>query len=254
MAFRKFLKKAGRRVFKKAKRFVKKRYGGPKGVSRVVKDVAMLKHLVNVEKKRISIINSSLLVGQVFANLGGFVAQDITPVMSQGLGFAQRNGSSIKIVSGYFKFQFWSQASNNHTTRLRIELWKVAGNTANASTELDEIYNATPNVNIRDFNSLRNPDYFGGSRKFLTKYITMPAPQYAGQTQIKEIAIPLKLDHHIRYDGNTNTVVGGQILMFIFADSGNTSSTVSTLANIPIALGTSAVIYNQDLRWYYTDN
>jgi len=82
----------------------------------------------------------------------------------------------------------------------------------------------------------------------------MPAPQYAGQVQIKEMAIPLKLDHHIRYNGNTNQVVGGQVLMFIFADSGNTSSTVSTIPNIPLAVGTSGVIYNQDLRWYYTDN
>jgi len=254
MAFKKFLRKVGRRIVKRGKRALKKRYGGAKGISNVVKDVAMLKHLVNVEKKRISIINSSLLVGQVFANLGGFVAQDITPVMAQGLGFNQRNGSSIKIVSAYMKFQFWTQASNNHTTKLRIELWKVQGNTTNASGELGEIYNTTPNVGIQDYNSLRNPDYYGGSRKFCTKYFTMPASQYAGQTQIKEIAIPLKLNHHIRFDGNTNTIAGGQILMFIFADSGNTSSTLSTIANIPIALGTSAVIYNQDIRWYYTDN
>jgi hypothetical protein len=119
---------------------------------------------------------------------------------------------------------------------------------------LGEIYNITPNVGIQDYNSLKNPDYFGGSQKFCTKYITMPAPQYLGQIQIKEINIPLRLDHHIRFNGNSNTLVGGQVLMFIFADSGNTSSTLSTLPNIPVSLGQSAMIYNQDLRWYFTDN
>ena len=254
MAFKKFLKKAGKRVYKASKRFVKKRYGGPKGISRVVKDVAMLKHLVNVEKKRISIINSSLLVGQVFANLAGYVAQDITPVMSQGLGVGDRMGSSIKIVSCYFKFQFWSQSANNHTTRLRMEFWKIPGETVNANTELAEIYNITPNTGIVDYQSLKNPDYFGGARKFMTKYVNIPAPQYSGQTQIKELAVPLRMDHHIRFNANTTSVVGGQIIMFIFADSGNTSSTVSTLTNVPVTLGLSAITYNQDLRFYYTDN
>lgn len=251
MAFRK-LRKRAKRGFKKTTRFAKKVNRHP--ITKSVAQIANLAHLLNVEKKRLNITQSGILVGQVFGNIGGFIANDITPIAPVGTFFNERTGSSIKVVSAYMSFQFWTQTANNHVTRLRIELWKVKGNTTSASAELNELYVNVPSTGITDYNSLRNPDYYGGATKFYTKYVNIPASQFTNQIQIKDVKIPLKLNHHIRYQNNLNTVAGGQILMFIFADSGNTSSITSTVSFIPVVSGLSGVQYNQDIRWYYVDN
>ena len=250
--------------FPKAKKFVKRVARKGKAVRRskpfkrtaaVSKKLIQMAHLMNVEKKRLDIIASGIVsLGQCNVNASAYVANDITPVMSEGVTFSTRSGASIKIVSAYMKWMFWQQSANNHTQKIRIELWKVKGNTVTASTELQELYSVNPNTGLYDLNSLRNPDYYGGASKIYSKSFKIES-QYASDIAIREVIIPLKLNHHIRFVGDTNTVADGQILLFMFSDSGNVNTiTPSTLTNIPIISANTSVVYNQDIKWYYVDN
>ena len=182
------------------KRYTKKT-GGLK-FGRIAKDVMMLKKLVNVEKKRYDYTISSLTLGQVNNNTSGTNALDITPILSSGSGYSQRNGASVKIVSMFCKFQFWQQVNNNHPMKGRIELWKAKGVPQTAPTLLQDLYNVNPVSTIIDYNSMRNPDYYGDATKICTKYFSLTS-FFSTQVSIREVCIPLKLQHHIRYSMDT---------------------------------------------------
>ena len=248
MAFKKF--------FRRAKNAVKRRYtkksGGVK-FTRIVKDVMLLKKLVNVEKKRCDYVISSGSVGQVNVNYSGSNALDVTPIVASGAGYNQRNGASIKIVSMFVKFQFWQQVNNSHPMKVRIELWKVKGIPVTAPTLLQDLYNVNASSTIIDYNSLRNPDYYGDATKICTKSFMIDS-YFTNQVAIKDVIIPLKLQHHIRYDRDTALVTEGDIYMFIFADSGNMGGGASTLANLPVTTLGSGLFYNMDMKYYYVDN
>jgi len=249
------IKKIARRVFRKGKQAFKKRYTNKNGLVNVVKDVMTLKRLMNVEKKRIHIYNASVLLGQCSVNAFGYHSQDITPIPVEGVGYQQRTGASIKVLNAYIKFQFWQQASNVHVTKFRIEFWKVKGGTTVAAGLATDLYLANPNISgstIIDYNSLRNPDFFGEAKKIFSKNYTN-RPNFSTEVAITDVVISLKLDHHIRYDKDTNNVTDGQLVMFIFCDSGN-SGAVSTLTGVPVTTALSGLIYNNDFCFYYVDN
>lgn len=250
---RKFVKRGARAVGKLAK----KRYA-PKGklaMGQIVKDVMMLKKLVNVEKKRFDLVASSASIAQVNGlSSNAFYVQDLTPIPISGSGYNQRSGASIKIVSGFMKLQVWQQINNNHTMKFRLELWKVKGETVTPSNMVSQLYLLNQANGLIDSNSLRNPDYFGDAKKILTKSFTLKS-QFSNDVAITDVKIPIKLQHHVRYDTDTTTVVDGQIFMLILADSGNkSSSVVSTTPNIPITAINSGALFNQDIKWYFVDN
>ena len=72
---------------------------------------------------------------------------------------------------------------------------------------------------------------------------------------IKDVTIPLKMSHHVRYSQDSTTVTGGQLIAIILADSGNThASAACTLTGVPIAAVNSALYFNYDYTAYYYDN
>lgn len=216
--------------------------------------VAKLYSMLNTEKKRFDISNNSQLVAQLAINASGTYALDVTPIPAQGVAFNQRTGSSIKPHSAIHKFQFWSQSATTvQATKFRIEFWHNKGPTTSAAAALSEIYNVSTGSGIIDYNSQMDPDYTGTYTRFFRKNYVLPAPQYNGQVQIKDIVIPLRLKKHVRFNDNSTTVTDGQIIMFILADSGNLS-TVSTATNVPVLTALSGMLFNQDLKYYYYDN
>lgn len=210
-----------------------------------------------LKKKRFDIVSSALLVGQLSANAspGGVYNTDLTPTPAQGVTAETRNGSSIKIVSAYAKFQFWQQSANNHNTRGRIELWHTKGTPTTSTILMQELYlpnSCVPGANVYDYNSERNPDYYGTAKRICVKQFKVN-PIIVSQINCTDVAIPLKFNHHIRFSDNTQTVADGQIIMFIFLDSGNIS-TLSTLTGIPVVNALSGLVWNMDMKWYYVDN
>jgi len=159
-----------------------------------------------------------------------------------------------KICSAIGKFQMWQQTANTHPMKFRLELWKNKGPSITASTLLAELYNTSTSSGIIDYNSQLDPDYTGTAKRFYMKTYTVN-PQFSAEVMIKDFNLPLRLNHHIRFDDNTTTVTDGQIIMILLADSGNNNTTtVSTLANIPILLANSGLIFNYDMKYYYYDN
>lgn len=265
---RKYFRRMARKGKRMVKRAIKKRYGtwkSPK-LGNVVKDVMFLKTMINAEKKRYRFASSAQqAVSQVTANASGHWVFDCTPTPTQGSGFSERNGSSIKVHSSYMKFQFYQQANTTQPIRLRMYYILVKGDPALTNTVVTEflaanqwIYNQNT-VTIRDFNSVRNPDYYGDYRVLQTKTFMLKPDAYSGQTQIKDIVIKHKYNrgkgHHIRFDANSQTLSNGQLVLLCVADNGNQSgATASTLNGIPTSGVLSGAVFNYDITHYYIDN
>lgn len=257
MAFKKKAQKAVKKfkkALKKAPVYARKAKNTVDKVAMVAKKVNQIMTLMNVEKKRIDVTASAQVVSQLIINATGTYVADITPLPAQGVQVTQHTGSSIKIVSYCMKLSFWSQSTMNHPTKFIVEIFKVKGATQNVSTFLTDYYTTTPSSGVIDYNSNKDPDYFGQATKILSKTFSIQAPNFSGELMIKDLIIPRKYQHHIRFDQNSTTVDDGQLIMVIRADSGNSSGTVSTAPNVPVQTANSGYNFNMDCRYYYVDN
>lgn len=263
----KVVKKVARKVRGAAiKRYFKKGYN-PK-INQIVKDVAMLRGMVNSEKKR----NTIATGGQVVAQLNGATGQglfitDITPTPSEGTTSTSRTGNSIKLHSSFQRFQFYHQSATTQPINFQILILQVKGPpVSNLTTFVNNIYTLNPFVSnagapaIVDYNSSFNPDFFGQYRILRRKKFRLSPDQFTGQQMIKNVNLPMKYNrgkgHHIRYALDNNTVPSdGQILMIVLADSGNMSSTTaSTLSNVPVSAINTGLIMDYNIVHYFYDN
>jgi len=240
--------KAAKRAYKKGKKYLKKRYvkkGGP-NMKNIMADVKMLKHLVNIEKKR---YDNTLLTVTNFAKQNGagndnFYAAPITPTPPEGIAQGERIGQSIKLVSGCLDIQFAQQA--NCINDLKIKLWLINrpdnSSATGATISTQQLLEVNPFSGRRDFYSNRDPEYFGSFR--VIKCMTLDLKQDSVGSGISYIQkkIPLKFNLHQKYVSDTTTVTTkNQIYLIATCSDGDT------------LLGTGAtLVYN--MRWYYTDN
>jgi hypothetical protein len=250
---------------KKTYKAVKKHYGKHKRVYNAVgsglatsADVAYkvfkMSQMLNAEKKRFAPTANAVSLGQCNGNGIGTYAYDFTPLPPSGSGYAQRSGSSIKMVSSYMRMKFWQQSACNTVMKIRVEMWKVTGPSVNAGTALGDLYNVSSMSGIVDYDSQPDPDYTGGIKKVVTRNFTL-RQNFNSELGILDVAIPLKWNHHIRFNDDTQTCTDGQILLFVFCSAGNCSTTTaSTLSNIPVSIINSGLVSNYDFMCYYYDN
>lgn len=265
--YKKALKKAGRYVYKKTglKNPIKKGRlsstrvaGNALKMARMYSDVAMLKNMINAEKKRVTIGTNNTAVGQVNGNTLGAYCVDITPAPAEGVTYSTRNGSSIKWISGYCQLQLIHQISTQSTIKGSIYFVQVVNQTLSTSTFISQFFNPSPfitSTSIYDDNCTRNIDYFKDFKVLKRKRFTVKCDQISGQTVQNTIKLPLKFGHHVKYSGDTQTVTDGQVMMLIVTDSGNlNSATQSTVGNISV----TAVSTGLNLCWsmtnYFIDN
>lgn len=249
-----------RKYYKKAKKAIKKRYFKGKGYSRpnvgtMVKDIKLLKSIMNSEKKNYITTLQAYPVGQLNINNGGYFGQDITPIPAQGTTDITRNGDSIKLCSAYIKFQFWDMTSTQQSMRVKIILLRVMGAPQTASTVVSQFLKPNPMVTggtIYDFNSSTNPDFFG-QYKIIKIKTFKTQDNYSSQVAIRDITIPLKFNHHIRFTNNTTTVSDGQLMCIVLTDSGNIG-TISTVTGAPVLAASSGLNMNFNMTFYYYDN
>lgn len=264
------IKKTAKRIIKRVAKAAKKRYFKGKGyarpkVTQMVKDVAMLKRMVNAEKKTYADkLSSAITVGQVGGNTSGHQILDITPLPAQGTTSVTRNGNSIKLNSAYYEFYFVKQSSATQATNMIIEFWKVPGEPYTATdisngTAIADLF--TPNeyvtgANIYDTVSSRRQDTFRNFKKVYTRKVYFPANQISGVTTTKLVKIPLKYGHHIKFaaDGS-QTVSAGQILVTLRMENGNKSTTTAnTFGNIAVNGTNTGVSMNYSFLSYFIDN
>ena len=260
-------KKFGKKVAKKVGRAIRKRYYG-KGklnVRRIAKDVAMVKSLINVEKKRnewANAVGSPTWVGQVNGNASGAQIVDITPIVTQGTSNNQRTGNVIKMTSFYHRFQVLQQGNNTKQGKVIIEYWLVKGqNVPATSATLEKLFNDNvfmPSAPYYiDYNCSRNPDYFADFIPLAKKVVYMKADNTSADVVTSTFAISRKkFNHHIRYDPGTGNVISGQIIMTLRADCGNRSSATAytDTGYIPESAINSGYGVQINFTNYYVDN
>jgi len=244
MAFKKYIKKVGKRIVKVAKkRYVKK--GGP-NIKNIYKDVMLLKHLVNIEKKRfdMTLSNAVSIAQSSGVGVSGQYAVTLSPNIPEGVAQGQRIGLSVKLVSGLLAMQFTQQASTLNNLKLKWYLVVKADNASlqTAPTTIAQFFEPNPFSGVNDYYSSRDPEYFSSIRIIRSGTINLKQDAITSGNSIVQVKIPIKCDLHQKYntDGTTLTVKNN-IALLVVCSGGDT------------VLGTGATLqYN--MRWYYTDN
>lgn len=261
-------KKVVRQVAKKVGRAVKRRYFKGKGYSNpkigtMIRDVALLKRMVNAEKKRLEVKSpdgTSYPIGQVSGNTSGHFLADFTPNPGQGVGYNQKTGNSIKWVSSYLDFQFVSQSACISGMRMKIQLVKVVGQPfSTVSDVMGKFIEPTAFLTggtVYDINSPRDPDYFKNYKVLATKYVTIKNDDITSEQTYKRVSMGLKLkNHHVRNNDNDPTNSMGQVFLLITADQGNGSiTTASTINGVPQSAINTGCFMRFEWTHYYYDN
>lgn len=279
MAFRRVAKRVAKKAYRAVKRAAKKRYVTKTGkglrVGRIIKDVAMLKKMVNAEKKNLqykSVASSPPSVAQVNGNASGHYILDITPVPSEGSASFQRNGVSIKWHSSYLEFMFQKNVSGGQAQTFIIEVWKI-NNQPYTQTQLQNgtfisdlfepngyvTTSAGGSVNIYDMVASRDQDTFKNFKRVGYKRVYFPMTQVSGMPMNKLVKMPLKFGHHVKFQGyqtgDTNIVTSGQVILTIRADNGNMStSTACTNLGVPVTAVNTGALFQWSHTHYYYDN
>lgn len=265
--YRRAVKKAGvrkiaRNIYK-ATGLVNPVKKGRLSTSRLFRDVARLKHIINSEKfTKETLAFSDAAVGQVNGNNSGHLLADFTPLPVQGDGFDNRQGNSIKWVSSHYSWLIQRQASNIGRCTVKIQLIKVIGEPfGTLSNILGKFIEPNKWVNtgtIYDPSSDRKPEYFKNYRVLKTHYVNFPEIGYSGQQSSlqKIVNFGIRLpSHHVKWNGNSNTCSQGQVLCLVTVDTGNCSTTTtSTLDSIVNTATSTGLIVNCNRKDYYYDN
>lgn len=261
------LKRVGKKVLKYGKKMVKRsakkqvRRMRPAGwAPSLSSDVRMLKKLVNVEKKRVTLSYSNN-IGQVANNTNSYNIIDITPNVSQGVQVAQREGASLKCVSYHVDMQLIHMSNTSAPVKGKVLMIINKGQPLVTVADLQSFYGKMLNPNpfiggatIYDYNSPFNPDFYGRYKIIQSKSFYIQPDSITSQPIYKTIKFGKKWQHHIRFDLNSTTILNGQILMITLVDGGNTGGVTSTLTGIPVAGPSTAITQNVNLTHYYVDN
>lgn len=268
MPLRKFVRKVGRQAYKATgyKNPMKK---GKLSTARVVsqlpklmRDVTRLKGIINSEKFRVETMQDGIQLGQVNVNSSGHYLADFTPLPSQGDGFNNRQGNSIRWKSSHYSMFFQRNANSVGSMQVKIQIIKVIGepytSPSNILGKFIEPNRWIAGGTIYDVASDRKPEYFKQYRVLRTVVVRLPAMQYAGQTGASQKIINFGLrlpNHHVKWNNNSNTLADGQVLCLITCDTGNASQvTASTLDSIQNTLANSGVSLSWNRLDYYYDN
>lgn len=248
-----------RKVYNKVVKAAKKRYVTKTGkglrMNQLLKDVDYLKGLINTEKKSYTQSSSGAGLGQVNGNSSGHNLFDLTPVISQGTGYQQRVGNSVKWTSGHMQFLFQTQSAVTKPQDVEIHIVKVVGQPFSTMSDVMGKYiSNNPFINdqtVYDTMCARETDYFKNFRLIRKIRFTLK-PDFSGERVTKDLNLGFKLkDHHIKWSADTATVSEGQIFCLIIASNGNVSTTT---ANTSASGGviTQAINTGIDFKYNYT--
>jgi len=258
MALKKFFKKS----FSKVKKLAKKRYASKSGgvkMSQLIRDVALVKRSLNVEKKNVEFIELNNIAFGQFNGLTdtGQVITDVTPVLAQGVGYNERTGNSVKLVSMCIKGQIKQQTATRHPMRIKISLFKVIGSPIPIATiqSQQQIWQPNPITNTTDYNSDRNINFFRSFVHVQTKYLYLQPDPVSGELMIINFKFIMKMNHHLKWNLNSQDLTDGQMVMYILADSGNASTvTTGVNPNVPILATNTGAILQTYSKFFYVDN
>lgn len=207
--------------------------------------------------------NNNVYIGQVLQNTAGFYASDVTPSPTQGATYQQRIGSVIRLKHFRLQYQLIAQSNYNQPCSIRLMLVRVKGNPVTASGFVNDMYNPNPfiyngavNAGIVDYNSLLNQDFKKNYQIVKSQSIRIGIENYNNAVMVRNGVMDIwwKTPMEILFDGNTQNLMSGQLLLIGLASSGNYSiSANSTLSGIPITTLGSGFNFNTNLMFEYYD-
>lgn len=264
--------KWAKRKSAQATKAVGKRYGvsyGRRGVrfsknsmSKIAKDVMMIKSQLNVEKKYVDNVElENVNVGQVSQNSPGYVATFTSPVIPQGTGESERVGNSVKMTGAVFKMNFIKQSNGVGPRRLKVMIIRSLDPGLLPSAVADRLLDVNPLTGVRDFHS--NLDYTqlkdGRLKIIASKNVYLGANSTESEevqeraTAVKTIA--LKMNEVTRFENDAGTISENvRYITLILCDNGNASATTSTILGVYVPTPNSGVICKLHSRFWYVDN
>jgi len=269
MAYKKMIRNAGRAAYKATgyknpmKKGVLSTSRVVKQIPKLMKDMNVLKGIINSEKFRIeSQPFDQVGIGQVNQNGSGHRSYDFTPVPNQGDGYNNRQGQSIRWKSSHYSMFFQRQANSVGPVTIKIQLIKVIGEPYTSADTAIQGKFIEPNRwisggTVYDTSSDRKPEYFKNFRVLRTKYVRFPSLDVSstGGSIQKIVNFGLKLPkHHVKWNNNSNTMTTGQVLCLITADTGNYAGAASTLDSIANTAASTGVLMSCNKVDYYYDN
>lgn len=256
-------KKSIRRFAKKGAQAAKRRYFKGRGYSKpqfyqMARDLTKIKAALNTEKKSVSTIElTNTNIGQCNADANtGQAIIDITPLIDQGVGYNERTGNSVKLVSMAVKGQVKQMTNTRHPMRIKVVYFKLRGIPEGASTiqSNNMLFDVNPITTVTDLQSDRNLNYFRQFQVLKTQYLYLPADPTNGERMIRNFSFVTKMNHHIKYNQDTNTITEGQLLMAFYCDSGNVSTSTASTLNVPIQAVSSGATLQYHTKFFYVDN
>jgi hypothetical protein len=225
------------------------------GYSKLSREVSLLKRKVAGEKKA---VNATLIpgtaLGQCYINGDSQWTVDITPRPSQGVGYDERIGRQIKLVSMSMQYQVSQQTNTSHPMQIQFYLVRIVGVPQNAGVLYQNFMLQNPITGVRDIMSTRDINTFKDYRVIKTWKCYLPQDASSGVKVIKTGRVSMKLNHFVNFQENGTTVEDGQLCLFAFADSGNSGTSQSTLPNVVVQgpeTGCEIQVYT---RFWYEDN
>jgi hypothetical protein len=211
--------------------------------------------------KRFYIAATDLGVAQVSANSSGHQAIDVTPTPQQDSSDNGRIGREIQLskVSVTIQMMPYRPDVFQHEMGFRYDLWLVKGAPISVSQAANFYEQGVSGASAIDTNSIIDRDYTSSMQAVrlssLRSYMKAPSFLSSSTTESNthaSVSKTIKLKHKVKFNGDTQTVTGGQLILVCLADSGNRSSTASTLT-VPNSAPFSDAAINYSCKYNYSD-
>lgn len=218
------VKSVGRSIYKSTglKNPIKK---GKLSSTRLIKDVMMLKDMVNAEKE----MYSQNITGDV-SPTSPYGPVAITNV-AEGTGHGQRDGESIKLHGYQWDIRVLSQTSAVAPRYVHIYLVKYIGPRGTAPN-INTFFQADMDGNYSTY-SKRNPDHYTSYQVICRKNVFIPADTVSGVQMYKQVKVygRFKGKTHQRYNGAlaTNLITDQMYVIAVSSDGTIGGATANTI-------------------------
>lgn len=269
MALYNWAKKKGKQATKAAGKRYGVSYGrrglraGKNSLSKLAKDVMMIKASLNTEKKHTDFEETPTIgeVGQVRNNAGGSLALAATPAIPQGDGSSQRVGNSIKATGLVFKINMIKQAQARGPRRIKMYVVRDLDG-ATVSQIPGKILDLNPMSGVHDYHSNLDYTQFKDNRFKILGTKTVYLPQDSGdgthseqERQTAACTFAIKLNEVIRYEtDNDQFPANVRYSLIMVADNGNCGTNTSQIVDILVPQANSGVDVKVASRFWYVDN
>lgn len=248
-----------KKTYKKSKKY--SRYGykltglknpvkkGNVSMTRVIKDLAKLKEMVNAEKQNItSSVTTEYDLAQYngVSSSGSRVLAGVFPAITQGVGEDNRKGDSLKVCSWVLKLQVYNNG-NDTLSGVNYKFYVVRQPTNPSPTTSDTIgdfLETNPFSGVLDYYSNRNYEHY---KDFIVMGVISGKLKANDSGDVNQGSktnthtLARKQEFHIRYDKGTTDIINNKIYLIAVASDGDRSTT-------------NKIFFKYSSKFYFYDN